>query len=123
MNEVMRDTEVRKPARSVPRSAVNVLPHFEALVAEANRLGLTRASITDLAVHDRAFLEERDPVLPFVWLVREGGTDIVDAVWRDAAGHTAVDFARWVTELGTPTHVYFWDGTLLAALASWKDLE
>jgi len=56
-----------------PRSSM-----YDLLVAEAQRLGWPRLFQTDLTVHDRRLLSQRNPLQggEFVWVVREHGTHL-----------------------------------------------
>jgi hypothetical protein len=92
---------------------VSALPHYEALVWEATRVGWPVRFKTDLTEHDRAFLEKRDPSLPFAWMLSEGATYLVGAEWIDRWLRRAHHYVSWVEEIGDETRYYFWNGTSL----------
>jgi hypothetical protein len=66
--------------------------------------------VTGQTEHDRAFLEKREPSLPFAWMLTEDATHLVGAEWIDRRGHGAHDYVGWVQELGYVTRYYFWNG-------------
>jgi hypothetical protein len=96
---------------------VKPMPHFDAIVAEAERVGWPRDYRADLFVHDRAALDKREPSVPFLWVLRDSGSSLFFVGERDGVGHDAAHFATSVPEIfGAPScRLYTWDGTRLHA--------
>lgn len=96
--------------------------HYEALLAEADRVGWPEQFRTDLTVHDRTFLASRDPALPFAWVLGRGATYLVYPGRRpiDGAGHRAEDMpACCAHSFGRENcRWYWWDGRALRELPS-----
>jgi hypothetical protein len=90
-------------------------PHFDAIVAEAERIGWPLQYRRDLYVHDRALLAQLDPSVPFLWIIREGGTHLYGATFTDdRPGRDASHFAKSVAStFAEPCHFYTWDGRRL----------
>jgi hypothetical protein len=84
-------------------------------VAEAERVGWPVQYRCDLYVHDREYLNQLDPSIPFVWILRESGTHLNDVTYVDGVGHDAVHFAESVPRIFTPHEclIYTWDGRYL----------
>jgi hypothetical protein len=98
---------------------VNALPHYEALAREAMKVGWPLRFKTDLTTHDRAFLEKRDPSLPFAWVLAEAATYMA-AFTPGPNGDTCATerFLRAVESLREPARYYFWSGTELREVSS-----
>jgi hypothetical protein len=90
-------------------------PHWDAILAEAERVGWPVKYRRDLYVHDRAYLNQLDPSIPFVWILREHGTHLNDVTYVDGVGHDAVHFAESVPRIFSSERcrVYTWDGRYL----------
>ena len=71
-----RTTAMRAAYFAAPfiTARVKAMPHFDALAAEAERVGWPRDYRNDLYVHDLRQLDATDPSVPFVWVLRECGT-------------------------------------------------
>lgn len=84
--------------------------HWQALVAEAARVGWPTSYERDLTQIDRVILQERDPSLPFGWILREMGTHLFFPEWRQMRGWSSIAecFGR------EPGHRFYrWDGRTL----------
>ena len=93
------------------------LQHYEALLAEAQRVGWPERFETDLTTHDRAALEKRDPALPFAWVLNRAATYLAfpSPSPVDGAGHYAQDMpAICARAFGREDcRWYWWDGLAL----------
>ena len=103
------DTAPNTAARCTPA------PHYEAILAEAARVGWPTAYRRDLLVHDRNILGRLDPATPFVFVLRDKGTHVFPVKERDGVGHGASHFAVSCPDTFGRDHckVYTWDGARL----------
>jgi hypothetical protein len=103
------DTAPNTGARCTPA------PHYEALLAEAARVGWPQEYRRDVLVHDRNHCARLDPATPFVWVLRTMGSHLFPIGVRDGVGHGAAHFAVSCPEtFGTERcRVYTWDGSRL----------
>jgi len=87
---------------------------YDALVKEANDLGLPRHYKSDLT-HDKKFLEREDAPGIFGWVIYDCGTHLVDPYGIDGVGKKMPDTFRDVfqTMFNTDRHCYVWTGTTL----------
>lgn len=91
-------------------------PHFDAIVAEAQRVGWPLAYRRDLFVCDRRFLARVPADVPFVFMLRECGTCLYLATTdRIDDYHYAWDAPRFVSKTFGADRVryYTWDGSRL----------
>jgi len=99
--------------------------HYQAIRDEAERVGWPTTFRTDLTKHDRAWLANRDPSKPFVWILREGGTHICAPGIIDGVFHKASQYGRMVSEAFRPhpCRFYLWDGVGLTEFATPEALD
>lgn len=90
------------------------MPHFDALVAESERIGWPARHKSDLVEIDREMLETYPPHLPFLWMVRERGTHLAtikDWPTQKKAFDTVRTFGITTEERKDPEHLWYgWDG-------------
>lgn len=87
--------------------------HYLAIAEEAARVGWPAHYRRDLTLHDRDILADRDPSLPFAWILCECGTHIVLPVHAREAWKPGADVGATVLRtLGAnPDHlIYWWNG-------------
>jgi hypothetical protein len=93
------------------------MTHYQALLAEARRVGWPERFETDLTIHDRAALAARDPALPFAWVLNRGATYLAfpGASPVDGAGHYAHDMPAICARAfgAVDCRWYWWDGIAL----------
>jgi len=100
--------------------------HFRALRAAAQAKGWPTHFKRDLLVHDRRHLRKRDPEKPFLWVLRDSGTHIVDPEWTERE-HGCMSWEH-------PAHIeqssgsdcclwYWWDGYSLTQLSDASDAK
>lgn len=97
------------------------LSPYGAMLAESTRTGMPRTFQNDLTVHDRAWVEARDPALPFLWALRPDGTHVVGlepAGPRVARENTAPAIFDALARDFEGSRFYIWDGVSLHAYAS-----
>ena len=75
------------------------VPHWDAILEEAERVGWPLNYRRDLYVHDRTELGRIDPSVPFLWVLREGGTHLYEVTYVDGVGHHAVHFAESIPQI------------------------
>jgi hypothetical protein len=87
-------------------------PAFDAIVAEAKRVGWPVDYRGDLFQHDRDALAVVPAAVPFLWVLRESGTHLYLATPEDIDGarHKAWQVPSW---MGTGCRFYTWDGFAL----------
>jgi len=90
-------------------------PHWDAILAEAEKRGLPKAYRRDLYVHDRAHAAQLDSAEPFLWILRENGTHLLPLDYVDGVKHDIVHFAVSIPKIfaSEELHVYVWDGRYL----------
>ncbi len=90
---------------------------YAALLATSERTGFPLRFRTDLTTHDRGALSRSVDPGPFLWVLREDGTNIVFPGTRDGAGHRAPEFPRFISEafqgIGIAILWFWWDGRAL----------
>jgi hypothetical protein len=91
------------------------MPHWDAIVAEAERVGWPLHYRRDLYVHDRASIAHTSASEPFLWVLRECGTHFCPVSFVDGVGHGASHFAESVPQIFGPKvcRLYSWDGRTL----------
>jgi hypothetical protein len=90
--------------------------HFIAILGEAWRVGWPKIFRGDVEYHDMRALAERDPRLPFAWMLRETGSSIIlpneEAGARDPAHVFAVN-RSFINAQDDDARLYWWDGRRL----------
>jgi len=99
--------------------------HYAALVAKAAEIGWPTSFATDLTTHDRATLERRSPALPFLWVLRASGTQLVlpSTGPIDGVGHRAWEVPAFIANaFGAADCLWFWwNGSALERIADAKE--
>ena len=96
-------------------------PAFAAMLAESQRTGMPHAFTRDLTVHDHAWIEKRDPKLPFLWCLRIDGTHTValEPVKRPEHGRDSAPAIFDSLVRGWPgARFYIWNGVSLQSFKS-----
>lgn len=92
-------------------------PHYWAIRAAADALGLPTRQRRDVTFFDRQVLAKLDPRAPFVWMLRDDGTHLVLASDKPRAGgqvHGADAMIGWLVDSFGHGHKFFtWDGVSL----------
>jgi hypothetical protein len=110
-----RDYEafLKKHWEAPPKPRKN-MPHYNALLAESERIGWPTRHKRDLVEIDREMLESYPPHLPFLWMVREGGTylcTIKEKPNTDKAHEVALNVGITTKERKDSEHLWYgWDG-------------
>ena len=96
--------------------------NFDALLAEADRIGWPERFRTDLTEHDRSTLSRRESTEPFAWVLSRSATYLVFPNRRpiDGAGHYAHEMPTSCREAFGRDNCrwYWWDGTGLVDVGS-----
>ena len=90
--------------------------HYQALVAESDAVGWPTRFETDLTKWDREALSERDPSLPFAWVLRPDGTGLIlpsDLTPFAKSGASYVARAHADAFGIENCRFYWWDGVAL----------
>lgn len=105
----------------MPRASKLPHPAFALMLAESKSTGLPKNFTRDLTVHDHAWIEARDPKLPFLWCLRDDGTHTV-ALEPRAGRETGPNSAPQIFESlarGWPgASFYIWDGVALHGISA-----
>lgn len=94
-------------------------PHYDALVAEAKRVGWPTNYRRDLFVHDRNALARIPANVPLVWMLRESGTHLWPATETAIGRSGHQDEYAWnmpysvERAFGDEVRFYTWDGERL----------
>jgi hypothetical protein len=84
------------------------MPHWDAIVTEANHLGWPERFASDVYTHDRNALAQRDPSEPFVWSIHANGSTIGYSFRRMRLATATANAIR-----PDPCRHYVWDGRTL----------
>jgi len=109
----------------------NDMRHYKALLKESKKTGLPTDYVADLTEHDKRSLTHRDPKLPFGWLLRDSGTNLVfpESLFDKETPGAFVDMVSRSYSSSTGTMAFYaWDGVSLAkktpdAMKEWLDRE
>lgn len=94
-------------------------PAYALMLAESERTGLPRAFKTDLTEHDRAWLNQRDPKLSFLWSLRSDGTHVVGLEpLSSERENTAPKIFESLVRGFEGIRFYIWNGVTLQSYAS-----
>lgn len=106
----------------MPRKAPAVHPAYAAMLAESKRTGLPHTFVSDLTVHDRAWVEARDPALPFLWALRPDGTHTFGLEGLDKNGvrgsFSALRILDTLARDFEGSRFYLWNGVSLQGFES-----
>lgn len=91
------------------------MPHYNAIAAEAMLAGWPIAYRADVFTHDRNACDRLDASTPFLWVLRDNGSDLYPVGWVDGVGHDAAHMAESVPEIvgRDRCRLYTWDGSRL----------
>jgi hypothetical protein len=101
----------------------NDMRHYKALVAESQKVGWPASFASDLTKHDQQELKYRNPDLPFGWVLRDSGTQLIfpEKAWDGKMPSAAA--ASIVRSFGNDVLFYTWDGLALVKRhqSTWED--
>jgi hypothetical protein len=92
----------------------NDMSHWKALMAASKAIGWPSAYVRDLTFHDKHFLAKRATWLPFGWMLRESGTQLI----TPERGNPAESIAMYLNSFGPNARWYHWDGRSLTEMTN-----
>ena len=107
----------REIARIGRLSTYPIHPGYAAIVAKAHALGLPQCSATDITIHDRLLITERQPH-QFAWLLHRCGS----LLSLPEPNQRPLDYLHASRRLYRHALPFWWDGSDLVQTADIEDL-
>lgn len=121
----LSDEEIVAKLPKAGREELDADRAYQAIRAEAVRVGWPKTFRTDLTTHDKAACLAHKPSEPFAWVLREASTHMAFIGQRDANGPVARRLGRMIDDCfrDSESRFYVWDGVALTEYASASTMD